>query len=97
MYLELMCHFHICLVSHNIRGNMCRLKSWADYLFPTLESVPEEIHTLVADVDIKGMMTVSGHGDIVLEEDNVIYERGGSFKSFHHQARQALLAGFFSV
>ena len=41
-------------------------------------------------------------GDIVLEEDNSIYEKGDILRSFHHQARQpmsrkALLAGFLSV
>ena len=39
---------------------------------------------------------------VVLEEDDNIYEKGDTFKSFHHQARQpisrkALLAGFLSV
>ena len=47
-------------------------------------------------------MTSSGHEDIVLEEDNGIYEKGDRFKSFHHQAkhsiaRKTLLAGFLSV
>jgi len=40
----------------------------ADYLFPTLESVPEVIHTPMVDVDIEAMMVVSEHGDVVLEE-----------------------------
>jgi len=41
-------------------------------------------------------------GDIVLEEDDGIYEKGGILRSFHRQARQpmsrkVLLAGFLSV
>jgi len=41
-------------------------------------------------------------GDIVLDEDDGIYEKGDAFKSFHHQAcqpmsRKALFVGFLSV
>ena len=48
------------------------------------------------------MMKENDHGQIILEEDKGIYEKGDTFKSFHHQARQlisrkALLAGFLSV
>ena len=62
----------------------------------------EDIHTPVADADIEAMMMVSGHGDVYLEEDDGIYEKGDSFKSFHHQAcqpisHQALLASFISI
>ena len=47
-------------------------------------------------------MVVSGHGDVILDEDGDIYEKGDMFKSFHHQAsqsmsRKALLASFLSV
>ena len=47
-------------------------------------------------------MKEHAQGDIVLEEDDGIYEKGDIFRSFHHQARQpmsqkALLAGFLSV
>ena len=48
------------------------------------------------------MMRKHDHGDIVLEEDDDIYEKSDTLKSFHHQARQlisrkALLAGFLLV
>jgi len=48
------------------------------------------------------MMREHDHRDILLEEDDGIYEKGGTFKSFHHHARQtifrkALWAGFLSV
>ena len=94
--------FYICLNSQNICGNICGLKSWADYMFSTLESMPEEIHIPVTDVNIEAMMVVSGHGDVILDEDDGIYKKGDSLKSFHHQARQpisrqALLAGFISI
>ena len=47
-------------------------------------------------------MREHAHGDIVLEEDDGIYEKGDAFKSFHHQARQpisqkVLLVGFLLV
>jgi len=46
------------------------------------------------------MMREHDHGDVVLEEDDDIYEKGDTLKSFHYQARQlisqkALLAGFY--
>jgi len=72
-YLELMCHFHIYLDAHNIRGNVNGLKRWEDYLFPSLESVPEEIYAPVADTDIEAMLTVNRYGDVILEEDDEIY------------------------
>jgi len=42
------------------------------------------------------------HRDVVLEEDDGIYEKGDTPNSFHHQARQPIsqkahLAGFLSV
>ena len=47
-------------------------------------------------------MKKHAQGDIILEEDNDIYEKGDILRSFHHQAhqpmsRKALLAGFFLV
>jgi len=77
-----MCHYHICLDVHNIRENVNGLKSWADYLFSSLEGAPEEIQTPVADVDIEAMMVVNGHGDVILKDDDGIYEKGDKFKSF---------------
>jgi len=48
------------------------------------------------------MMREHDQGDIVLEEDDGIYEKEDTLKSFHHQARQpiswkAFLVGFLSV
>jgi len=48
------------------------------------------------------MMKEHDYRDILLEEDEGIYEKGDTFKSFHHQAyqpisRKALLAGFLSI
>jgi len=101
-YRELMCHFHICLDIHNICGNTNGLKSLVDYLFLNLMSIPEEIHTPVADADIEALMVVSGHDDVILEEDDRVYEKSGSFKRFHHQVHQlmacpSLLTSFLSV
>ena len=48
------------------------------------------------------MMRKHNHEDVILEEDDGIYEKGDTLQSFHHQARQlisrkAILAGFLSV
>jgi len=48
------------------------------------------------------MMKEHDHGDVVLEEDNDIYENGDILKNFHHQARQLIsrkvfLASFLLV
>ena len=47
-------------------------------------------------------MVASECGDVILEEDRGEYEKGDSFKSYHHQAWQplshlAILAGFLFV
>jgi len=47
-------------------------------------------------------MISSAHEDIVLKENDGIYEKGDKFKSFHHQAKypmsqKDLLAGFLSI
>jgi len=102
-YRELMCHFYICLdVLSGYKGSSNNLKSWADYLFSTMEEAPEEARFGVVEEDILQMMRKHDHGDIILEEDDIIYEKGDTLKRFHHQARQpisqkALLAGFLSV
>jgi len=77
------------------------LKSWANYLFPTLEGALDEIQLLVAENDITRKIASTRHGDVLYEDDR-IYEKGNEFKSFHHHAsqpmsRKALLAGFLSV
>jgi len=59
-------------------------------LFITLEGIPEAIHVPVSDEDSTAMMAVSGHGDVILEADDGIYEKGDSFKSFNHQASQPI-------
>ena len=102
-YRELMCHFYICLDMHgSYKGSLNSLKSWADYLFFTLEKAPEEARFGVVKEDILRMMREHDHADAVLKEDNGIYEKGDILKSFHHQTHQltsqkALLAGFLSV
>ena len=63
---------------------------------------PEDVHFPILEEDIHQKMVSSAHEDIILEEDDKIYEKGDRFKSFHHQAkyaisRKALLAGFLSV
>ena len=78
------------------------MKVWAEYLFPILDDAPEEVQFLISDEDITQMMAASGHRDVILDEDNGIYEKGDRFKSFHHQAcqlisRKALFADFLLV
>jgi len=52
-YRELMCHFYICLDVHGgFKGNSNRLKSWANYLFSTLEKAPKEARLEVVEEDI---------------------------------------------
>jgi len=90
-YKELMCHFYIYLDLHGgYKGSSNSLKSWADYLFPTLEEAPEEARFTVVEEDILRMMREHDHGDVVLEEDDGIYEKGDTLKSFHHQACQPI-------
>ena len=48
------------------------------------------------------MMRKHNHSDVILEEDDSIYEKRDTLKSFHHQthqpiSRKALLAGFLSI
>ena len=74
----------------------------ADYMFANLESVLEKIHAPMANAVIEDMMTVSRHMYIILEEDDGIYKKDDSFKSFHHQAHQSmsrptLLPSFISI
>jgi len=78
------------------------LKSWGDYMFPNLENAPEEAHCGVADEDIFQKMRQHAQEDIVLEEDDSIYEKSDILRNFLHQARQsmsrkALLTEFLSV
>jgi len=71
-------------------------------LFSNLEDAPKVAHCGVADEDIFWRMQEHSQGDMVLEEDDGIYEKGDILRSFHHQARRpmswkALLAKFLSV
>ena len=43
IYRELMCHFCICMDVHNTHGNANGIKVWVDYLFPVLDSAPEDV------------------------------------------------------
>jgi len=63
------------------------LKSWGNYLFPNLEDAPEAAHCGIADEDIFRRMQEHSQGDMVLEEDDGIYEKGDILRSFHYQAR----------
>ena len=102
-YEELICHFFICLDVHGgYKGSSNSLKSWADYQFFTLEIAPEDARFGVVEEDILRMMREHDHRDVVLEEDDSIYGKGDTLKSFHHQAhqpisRKVLLADFLSV
>ena len=47
-------------------------------------------------------MVSSAHEDVILEEEDEIYEKGDRFKSFHYQvkhsmSRKTFLAGFLLV
>ena len=95
-----MCHCQIYLDINGARGNVNELKRRADYLFP--HSSPREIHITIPNVGIQARMVASECGDVILEEDDGVYEKGDSFKSYHHQARQLLshstiLAGFLPL
>jgi len=86
-----MCHFYICSSMHgNPKGTSSSSKSWGNYLFSNLEDAPEAAHCGVADEDIFWRMKEHAQGDIVLEEDDGIYEKGDILRSFHHQARQPI-------
>ena len=71
----------ICLDIHRGRGIVNSLKSWTDYLFPVLDGVPEYIQVPVTNEHIVMMMASSSHSDIILEEDEGIYEKGDTFKA----------------
>jgi len=86
----------------NPKGASSSSKSWGNYLFPNLEDAPKAAHYGVADEEIFRRMKEHAQGDIVIEKDDDIYEKGNILMSFHHQVRQpmsqkALLAEFLSV
>ena len=83
-YWELICHFYSCMDVHNARGNANGIKVWADYLFPILDGgAPEDVQFPLSEEDIRQKIS-SAHEDIVLEEDDGIYEKGDELKSIHH-------------
>jgi len=101
-YRELMCHLCICVDVHNTRGNTNGIKVWADNLFPVMDDAPKKDQFSISDADINQKMIFNVHENVILEEDDSIYEQEDKFKSFHRQAkhpisRKALLAGFLSV
>ena len=52
-YRELMCHFYIYLDVHDgYKRSSNNLKSWADYLFPSLEKAHKKAHFGAVDEDI---------------------------------------------
>ena len=79
-----MCHFYIYLNIYDARVNANGLKFWADYMFSILKDAPKKNQFPVSKEDIVRMMVSSGHADIVLGEDDKIYEKGDKSKCFHH-------------
>jgi len=65
--------------------------------------MPLKVHiSEVSDEEIFRRMREHAQGDIVLEEDDDIYEKADILRSFHYQAcrpmsRKVMLAGFLSV
>jgi len=75
-YWELMCHFYICSSMHmSHKGASSSSKSWGNYLFPNLKDAPEAAHCGVTDEDIFRRMQEHSQGDMILEEDDGIYEK----------------------
>jgi len=74
-YQELMCHFYICMDVHNTRGNANGIKVWADYLFPVLDSAPENVQFPISHDDIHQKMISSAHEVVSLEEDDGLYKK----------------------
>ena len=84
-YRELMFHFYIYLDVHGgYKESSNSLKSWAYYLFHTLENASKEARFRVVEEDILRMMKEHDHREVVLKEDDGIYEKGDTLKSFHH-------------
>ena len=81
MYREPMYHYYICLDVHPSRENMISLNPWVEYLFPIADGPVENIQALVSERKIAQAMKVRNHEDVVLEEDDGVYERGDVFLS----------------
>ena len=73
-YRELMCHFYICLELHSGREATISMKTWVDYLFPSLDGPIESLQTLVEDKQITKAIKASNHEDVILEEGDGDYE-----------------------
>ena len=67
---------------HNTHENANGIKVWTNYLFSVLDGASENIQFPIPDDDINQKMIFSAHEDVVLEEDDRIYENGDRFKSF---------------
>jgi len=72
---------------YNTHGNENGIKVWADYLLPILDGAPKDVQFRISKEDIHQKRISSAHEDIILEEDDGVYEKGDKFKSFHHQAK----------
>ena len=81
---------HLLEYAWNHKGASSSSKSWGNYLFSNLEDAPEAAHCGVADEDIFQRMKEHSQGDIVMQEDDGIYEKGDILRSFHRQARQPM-------
>ena len=86
-----MLFLHLHRRPYNNCGNASGIKVWADYLFPILDGPQEDVQFPISDDNIHQEMMYSAHEDIVLEEDDKIYEKGDRFKSFHCQAKHLYL------
>ena len=69
-----MCHFYICLDLHPSRGTVISLKSWTDYLFPTMDGPVEHLQAPVAEKKIAKAMKDGNHEDVIIEEDGDEYK-----------------------
>jgi len=81
-YRESICHFYIYLDVHNARGIMNGMKVWADYLFSVLYDALEEVQFLISEEYIARVMAESGDEDVVLDEDDDIYEKNIGSRAF---------------
>jgi len=58
------------------------MKVSVDYLFPVMDDALEEVQFPISDDDIIRMMVSSGYKDVVLDEDDGIYEKVISSRAF---------------
>jgi len=60
-YRELICHFYICPDLYPSRGNVNKLKSWVEYLFPVVDGPLENLQTLLSNKKIAKAMKAREH------------------------------------